>query len=699
MRLRFLSLLALGCATPASQPAVVAAPAKSQPAPSPVARPKPFDVAKPMPAGLDETAMNLTADPCSDFYEFACGGWMQKTEIPGDKPMTSRGFVTIADANQQALKTILEEAAASKLPAGTPFGKQLGDAYATCTDEAALEKGVPVVSAFIKRMQVSKTRPLAVVVAELHLAGFAPLFNMSSMQDLKDSSLVIAGLDQGGLGLPDRDYYVEQSDKNKAIRESYVAYIEAQMVRFGVAADAAKRQAQDIMALETRLAQVAQTKVERRDPKSLYNRIERAGLLAQAKDFDWAGYFKTLGQPSLTTINVNSVKYFQELSTLAKDTKPEVLNAYLTWVIVRGSTAALPKAFQDAAFTFASKNFTGAKEDRPRWKKCVEAVDEGLGEALGREFARRFFPEESKQRTSKMIEALQGAVQAKLDTLPWLDAATREAAKAKATRMVANNKIGYPSKWRDYASMQTSRVSYFDNLLAFGRFDQSRQLAKIGKPVDRTEWFMSPPTVNAYYDPQKNEIVFPAGILQPPFFNKDATDAVNLGAMGMVVGHEISHGFDDEGRQFDVDGNLKDWWSEAVAKQFDGKAKCVKTQFDGYAAIDDLKVKGDLTLGENIADLSGLTIAHEAMTRWYSGKPKDETRFNVSQQFFVGYAQSWCTKMRPEMARMRAMTDPHAPPFLRVRGPLSNLPAFREAFMCREGDAMVRTGSQQCAVF
>ncbi len=659
------------------------------------------DVTKPMPAGLDEGAMDLTADPCADFYQYACGGWMAKTEIPGDRPLTSRGFVAIAERNEQALKGILEEAAAGALPEGTPFAKQLGDSYAACTDEAGLEKAVPAVKKFAAQVTAVKTpADLAKAVGTLHANGYSAFFGVGSQQDLKSSAEVIAGLDQGGLGLPDRDYYLEDTERMRGIRESYLAHLEKMLTLFGEQPEAAKRSAADVLALETRLAKAAMSRVDRRDPQKLYNRVDRKGLEAQAAAFPWAAYFAAVGLKDVQAVNVSSVPYFAEVAAVAKDTKPEVLRAYLTWVVVRGSVASLPRAFQDEAFAFSAKHFTGAKEDRPRWKKCVSYVDGDLGEALGREFARRHFPESSKARTNAMVAALQASFEQNLTTLPWMDQPTREAALVKVRAMVGNNKIGYPDQWRDYTALKTDRASFFATSLAANRFEVARQLAKIGKPVDRGEWLMSAPTVNAYFEPQKNEIVFPAGILQPPFFNQEATDAVNFGSMGMVVGHEITHGFDDEGRQFDAEGNLKDWWTEASGKAFVQRAACVKRQYDAYPAIEELMVKGDLTLGENVADLGGLKLAHSALEAWLAKQPAPAgTRFTPSQQFFLGFAQSWCTKVRPQQARLRAQTDPHAPPYWRVNGPMGNLDAFQQAFSCPADAKLIRSGEARCSVW
>lgn len=705
MRLRLIPLLVLAsCATQEAATKLETAPAPAPVAPAPPPEPKRFtvDASKPMPAGLDEAALDPSADPCTDFYQYACGGWMAKTEIPADRPLYSRGFIAIADRNEQALKTILEEAAAKKLPAATPFAKQLGDYYGTCLDEPALEKALPEVKKYVAQVtKVKDATELAKQVAALQLSGFGALFGVDAMQDLKDSTQVIAGLDQGGLGLPDRDYYVEDNERMKEIRAGYLAFVEKMFTLWGEKPEAAKAAAQTVMDLETRLAKVSLTRIERRDPQKLYNRLERAGLKAKAGAFPWDAFLTGLGAKDVQAINVTSVKYFEELSAMAKDTRPEVFKTYLTWVVLRGAVRALPKVFQDESFAFNAKYFTGAKEDRPRWKKCVAFTDAALGEALGREFARRFFPEDSKQRTGDMVKALQASFELNLASLPWMDEATRKAAMEKVGRMVGNNKIGYPDAWRDYAKLATARTSYFGNAIAAARFESARQLAKIGKPVDRKEWLMSAPTVNAYYEPQKNEIVFPAGILQPPFFDPKATDAVNFGSMGMVVGHEITHGFDDEGRQFDVDGNLKDWWTEASAKAFVDRAACVEKQYDGYTAIDDLKVKGKLTLGENVADLGGLKLAFAAALGWQAkkGVVVETSRYSAGQQFFLGFAQSWCTKVRPEQARLRATTDPHSPAYWRVNGPLGNLDAFKQAFQCADGGKMIRTGAARCTVW
>ena len=563
------SLVLLSCATPQAE-------VKPEPIPPPLEQPVIPKANLPLPPGLDEVSMDPSADPCSDFYQFACGNWMKTVEIPADREITSRGFVAIAERNEQILKAILEEAAEGKLPEGTAFAAKLGDYYASCIDESKLEGSVAELLAFSKKLTAPKnTKELAQMAGALHASGITPLFKGGAEQDLKNSSEVICGLEQGGLGLPDRDYYVQDNAKMKGIREAYVAYVENMFVLIGEKPPAAKKAAGLVMELETRLAKASQTKVERRDPNTQYNRIDRKGLKEKAPNFQWDVYFDAIGAKDVQAINVNHIPYFVEISAVAKDAKPDAWKAYLTWAVIRAMIPALPKKMQDANFEYSSKNFTGAKADRPRWKKCVAYTDGDLGEALGREFVRRTFGEEGKKRTNAMVEALQGSIKQNLETITWMEAATKPAAFSKLERMVKNNKIGYPDVWRDYASIKTDRGSFFNNSLEASRFEVKRQWAKIGKPVDHTEWQMSASTVNAYNDSQKNEIVFPAGILQPPFFNREATDAVNFGSMGMVVGHEITHGFDDQGRKFDLDGNLKDWWSEGSAKAFEARAECV----------------------------------------------------------------------------------------------------------------------------
>ncbi|QRO00929.1 M13 family metallopeptidase [Archangium violaceum] len=687
-------LLASACKTaePAPQPPQ---PTPEQPAPAPEA--------KPLPPGLDGAAINDKADPCEDFYEYACGNWVKTAEIPADRPRWSRGFDTIAARNEDLLRDILEAAAKGKAPEGTPHARKLGDFYGACMDEAQLEASLPGLKAQLTKLTaVKNAKELAQVVGTLHAQSVFPLFRFGSNTDLKDATQVIGEVDQGGLGLPDRDYYVKDDEKSKALRAAYVEHMKNIFVLLGETPEQAAKSAASVMETETALAKGSMTRVERREPQKLYHRLERKGLKQTAPTFAWDVYFTAAGAKDVQPINVSHPPFFQEVDRLVKTLKPEAWKPYLTWHYVTSVTPALPKSFQEERFRFTAQNLTGAKEDTPRWKKCVRFTNGALGEALAVPFITQTFGEDGKKTTQQMVEEIEKAFERNLDTLAWMDAATREQALVKVRKIV--NKIGYPDKGRNYDDVKVERGSFLGSLLNASAFEQARQLAKIGKPVDKTEWLMSAPTVNAYYNPPFNEIVFPAGILQPPFFNREASAAVNFGAMGMVVGHEITHGFDDEGRQYDAQGNLRDWWTPTSDKAFRERVACVKNQYDGYTAVDDVKLNGALTLGENVADLGGLKLAHAAMEAWLAkdadaAKKADGYRYTPSQQFFLGYAQSWCSKYREAFARQMAVLDPHSPPYWRVNGPVVNLPTFQKAFQCKEGSKMVSPAAQRCEVW
>ncbi|MEW5854188.1 MAG: M13 family metallopeptidase [Myxococcota bacterium] len=672
-------------------------PKKDEPKPAPApAQEAPKEL--PVPPGVDVGIMDTSVDPCTDFYAHACGGWLARTEIPADRAVWSRGFMEVMQQNEQRLRAILDELAAGKGVEGTPYAKEVGDFYGSCTDEADQQGGAATVKeqlAAIDKVKDAKT--LLPVVVAMHNMGAHPFFKFASTVDFKDSSKVIAEVDQGGLGLPDRDYYLKPDEKSEQIRKDYVEHVGRMLVLAGQKEADAQKNAQAVFTLEKALAEASLSRVDRRDPHKLYHPTELTALKKSAGSLDWSAYLKARGVEA-TSLNITHLPFVEKVSALLKSTKAPELKAYLQWHFLHDAAPYLPKEFVDEDFRFKSKALTGAKEDLPRWKKCVAWTDEYLGEALAVPFVQKHFGEDGKATTREMVANIEKAFEENLATLTWMDQPTKDRALAKLKTIV--NKVGYPDAWRRYEGLKVARGNFAANVANASAFEVKRDLAKVGKPVDRNEWFMSPPTVNAYYNPQWNEIVFPAGILQPPFFNKDATLPVNYGAMGMVVGHEVTHGFDDEGRKFDAQGNLTDWWTPESGKAFEERTACVKNQYDGYTAIDDLKINGALTLGENTADLGGLKLAFLAMTA--ATKDREDLkqfRYTPAQQFFYGYAQSWCSKYRDEQARLRAQTDPHSPPRWRVNGPLSSLSSFKDAFQCKDDAQMVRPAANRCEVW
>jgi len=664
----------------------------AQAAPAPPARP-----------GIDPALVDANVKPCDDFYAYACGGWLAKATIPPDRPIWSRSFVEIDERNLVLLRGIAEQDAAGKLDPADRYPDKVGDFWAACMDEAGIEqRGTSDLEAAWKRIDAVKDpASLATELAELHKDGVFPVFHITSDQDAKDATQVIGVIAQGGLSLPDRDYYLKDDAKTAAIQQAYRAHVAKMLQLAGEPPDRAAKDAETVYALERSLAETHWTRVEMRDPQRVYNRVELSGLEKAAPRFPWKGYLEALGHGDVTTFSTTTPRFLARVNELLDRTPPETWRAYLKWrlLAVMGSQRALPKAFADERFAFSSKTFTGAKELEARWKHCVRMTEGVLGEALGQAYVRRYFGADGKDKTRQLVSDIEGAMGRDLDGLSWMDPATRRRGREKLSRIV--NKVGYPDAWRNYDAMKLDRASFFNSVLAANAFEVNRDLSKIGKPLDRNEWNMPPPMVNAYYNPSMNEIVFPAGILQPPFYTRTAEDAVNYGAIGMVVGHELTHGFDDEGRQFDASGNLTDWWTPADGKEFERRAQCVVKQFDEYVSVEDVKLNGKLTLGENIADLGGVKLAFAAYQASRAGKGPEApvAGFTPEQAFFVGYAQSWCTAIRPEYARLRAATDPHSPPRWRVNGPLSNLPEFQQAFSCAAGSRMVRAGESRCEVW
>ncbi|HMJ57462.1 MAG TPA: M13 family metallopeptidase [Polyangiaceae bacterium] len=675
-------------------PAAATAPAAAPPA-EPVQPAAPTVTTSLDAVGLDASALDRKADPCQDFYQFACGGWLAKTEIPADKSRWSRGFSEVQERNEKELKRILEEAA--KSTNGDPITQKIGSYYGACMDETAVEKAgtKPIRGLMLGVKKVTDAKSLAQTVLALHKDKIWAVFSLSAEPDFKDATKVIAHLDQNGLGLPDRDYYLKDDDKSKEIRDKYVGHVERMMKLAGLSAKQAKDAAKDVMTVETEIARVSKTRVERRDPAGMHNKIDRVGLAKTAADFPWDDYFKGLGYPDIRDVNVTSVPFFEGMNKLLKSVKPAAWQNYLSWQIVHQTARALPKAFVEEDFTLRQA-LSGQKEVAPRWKRCVEATDSALGELLAQPFIKTKFAGDSKSAAESMVFEINRQFSHDLEQLDWMDGKTKERATSKLKAM--EYLIGYPSKWKSY-DFEIDPKSYGDNMIAAHVFELKRDLAKVGKPVDRQEWLMSPPTVNAYYDPQKNHMVFPAGILQPPFYSAKASVAVNLGGIGMVVGHELTHGFDDEGSQFAGDGNLSNWWEPESGQKFKAKTQCVDDQYGGYETVPGVKLNGRLTLGENVADGGGVMLAFRAY-REIRKNAKEVTvadGFNEDQQFFLAVGQAWCSKQTDQVARMLAQVDPHSPPKFRVNGSLANLAEFSKAFSCAGGTPM--HAAQACKVW
>jgi endothelin-converting enzyme/putative endopeptidase len=642
------------------------------------------------PSVLDTSSMDSSVDPCTDFFTYSCGGWLKKNPIPPDK--TSWGFSSkLADDNRALLRQILEEAAAPA-PGKDPVQQKIGDYYTACMDEKAIDAAgtAPLKPEFDRIAGMHSKKDIAALAATMPNRG--ALFDFSSDQDYKDSAHVIAEVDQDGLGLPDRDYYVKTDPKSVELRQAYVAHVQKMFELLGDAPGGATTEAQAVMRIETALANGSLTPVERRDPKLLYHKMELKQLEALSPSFRWKKYFSGTGQPELRTLNVTAPEFFKAMETVLQKEDLESWKAYLRWHLVNANAPYLSAAFVDADFEFFGKTLSGAQQLEPRWKRCVNYADNDLGEALGQAYVQKAFPPQAKQRAQEMVKQIEQAMERDIDGLSWMSPETKQKALEKLHTVA--NKIGYPDKWRDYSALTIAPGDEMGNVLRAREFEFHRRLAKIGKPVDRGEWDMTPPTVNAYYNPQINDINFPAGILQPPFFDPKADDALNYGDMGGTIGHELTHGFDDEGRQFDAQGNLRDWWTPEDGKQFEQRASCISDQYSQYVAVDDIKINGQLTMGENVADLGGLMLAYMAWQSQTRGKKLDPIDgFTPEQRFFIGYGQGWCAETRDETKRMYATIDPHSPDKYRANGVVSNMPEFQQAFHCKPGSAMVREKS------
>jgi putative endopeptidase len=643
---------------------------------------------------LDVTAMDRTIDPCADFFAYSCGGWIKKNPIPPDQSSWDT-YSKMQDENLVQLRSILEAASAADAKRNA-VDQKIGDYYASCTDEKAIDaKGADPLRSSLERIaKISSKAELAGVAAAMIDDGV--LFRFESTQDPHAADQVIANADQGGLGLPDRDYYLKDDPKSVELRTGYLAHVQKMFELLGDKPETAATEAQTVMNIETGLAKGSMTRVERRDPKALDHKMASAEFEKIAPSFQWQVYFAKVGMPSLASLNVSSPGFFKTMSeTLDKESLAD-WKTYLRWHLVHSDASHLSAPFLNENFAFFGKTLRGQEVLQARWKRCTEAVDGYLGEALGQAYVQKYFSPEAKQRALKIVKEIQVAMEQDINSLPWMSAPTKQQALAKLHGMA--NKIGYPDKWRDYGKLEIVRGDELGNVERARKFEFDRQLAKIGKPVDRGEWGMSPPTVNAYYDPQMNDINFPAGVLQPPAFDPKSDAAPNYGDTGGTVGHELTHGFDDEGRQFDAQGNLRDWWTADDGKEFEKRASCISDQYSGYTIVDDVKINGKLTLGEDVADLGGLLLAYMAWKADTAGQtlaPIDE--LTPDQRFFVGYGQSWCGQSRDETKRLRATVDPHSPEKYRTNGVVSNMPQFQEAFHCKAGSPMVN--QNQCRVW
>ncbi|HEV2749539.1 MAG TPA: M13 family metallopeptidase [Gemmatimonadales bacterium] len=665
---------------------------------------QPAQAPAPAVQAFDHSTLDTTCAPCRDFFQFANGGWLSHTEIPAAFPSWG-SFNQLYEHNLDVLHDVLEAAARDDAapPAPSPGGsnrRKLGTFYRTCMDSAAADAaGLEPLKPELDRIAgVSSGNALMAEAARLQRAGARALFSFTAGPDAKRSSEIIAEAGQGGLGLPDRDYYTKTDSTSERLRQQYVTHVARMLELAGTGADPARAAAQRIMTLETALAVASMTRVQQRDPNAVYHKMTVAELGAISPSIAWEAYFAEVGALGVVgaggALNVRQPDFFKAMSGLVRDRPMDDWRWYLRWHLVDRFGPWLASPLASEAFHF-EQTLTGVKEQQPRWRRCVQATDNALGEALGQEYVARAFSPAAKRRALEMVHNLESVMEDRLHRLSWMGDTTRQQALIKLAGYT--NKIGYPDRWTDYRLLRIDPGSFVANVQRAAEFDTGRRLAEIGKPVDRTRFGMTPPTVNAYYNARMNEIVFPAGILQPPFFNPDADDAINYGGMGAVIGHELTHGFDDAGRQYDAVGNLRDWWTPADGDRFKAQAQLVVDQFGGYVAVDTLRVNGRLTLGENLADLNGLRIAYAALERTLVGKPRPPLidGFTPEQRFFLGWAQVWRGKNRDEYARLLVNVDPHSPPRWRVNGPLSNMTEFRQAFACTAGDTMVRPDSVQ----
>jgi putative endopeptidase len=638
--------------------------------------------------GLDRRNLDESVRACTDFYQFANGGWLRRNTIPADRSGWGAGS-ELVERNDSLLHRILDEAAAGGAPLGS-IRQKVGDFYASALDSARIESlgAAPLAPELARIDALRSTDDLQALLARWHAAGLGALFSIGVEGDLQNSNVNMLYVLQGGLGLPEKDYYLREDEKSAEIRRQYVEHVARMLALAGTPAAQARPQAERIMALETRLARASLGAVEMRNPANFYRATTPAEADSATPGFSWTRYLGGIGAPQ-QRFSFPHRAFFAEMGAMLGEVPLDDWKAYLRWNLARGAAPFLGSAFETESFRFYGTTLQGTPQMQPRWKRARGTVDGLVGEALGELYVAQAFPPEAKTRGMAMIDNIRAALGERLGRLEWMGPETRERALAKLGTFMP--KIGYPDQWRDYSALQIERGDYFGNVRRATEFETRRQLARIGQPVDRGEWGMTPQTVNAYYNPVRNEIVFPAGIMQPPFFDPTADDAVNYGAMGAIIGHEIMHGFDDQGSQFDAQGNLNNWWTEGDRAEFTRRAQMLVDQYGAYTVLDSLRVNGQLTLGENIGDLGGLIIAYEGLQRALAGKPRETIDgFTPEQRFFLSWAQAWRGLYRDEALRMQVQTDPHSPRRFRAMGPVSNMPEFAAAFGCRPGDPMVR---------
>ena len=646
----------------------------------PATRPKSFDL----------SAMDKSVNPCEDFYEYACGTWRKNNPIPSDQARWGR-FNELAEYNRQFLHNILEKASAND-PKRTPVMQKIGDMYQSCMDESTVnaKSSTPLKPELDRIAAITSKDQLIETIAHLHSLGVPALFNFGANSDLHNASMEIANVFQGGLGLPDRDYYSDTDAKSQDTRQKYLTHIANMFVLLGDDQAAAQKEAQAVMEIETKLADAAFKRVMMRDPKNRDHKMKVTELEALAPNFKFDRFFVASGAPSFTEVNVVPPDFFQKVNGVIDSIPLDDWKTYLRWHAVHAAAPTLSDPFVNENFSFYGQYLNGQKELQPRWKRCVQVTDGLLGEALGQPYVKETFGTEGKTRMLKMVNALEESLGADIQQLDWMTPETKKQALVKLHAIT--NKIGYPDVWRDYSSVQIVRGDFLGNVQKARAFEVKRNLNKIGKPLDKKEWGMTPPTVNAYYSPAENDINFPAGILQPPFFDKTEDDAVNFGGIGVVIGHELTHGFDDQGSKFDAEGNLTNWWTDADRAEFEKRTGCIADEYSSFVAVEDVHLNGKLTLGENTADNGGLRVALMALRKQMAHDAKTaQTKdgFTPEQRFFLGFAQIWCQNATPESSRLLARTDPHSPGQYRVNGTLQNSAEFAKAFNCKAGQKMV----------